>query len=281
MTGVFRRFRLFAAGLALISSLGVVPAGASAATSARISAHLTSTSFTAAQAGSVQVVYRFSSRSTRFAYVLSRRAGSAWSTMRSVSRRGSFRGSHTMTIKSAFGSRPITAGRYRIKLSSSANSVTLSFTLASPEAVKPEAGQWVATALSGPVSGDGAGSFLGFHVTATGISFTVAPGGAAVTGFGFTYDMLGPGTTPGTRCTQSDSTADQTPAPITNQQFSTPAQNAWTDPYSYGTFSGTFDSPTSAHGTAWVRGWIGIFLCSRPGYANTGIFSWTATRQHS
>jgi hypothetical protein len=46
---------------------------------------------------------------------------------------------------------------------------------------------------------------------------------------------------------------------------------------SYGTFSGTFDSPTSAHGTAWLRGYIGAFDCSLIGYANTGTFSWTAT----
>ena len=183
---MFHRFRLLAAGLALISSFGVVYVGASAATSARISAHLTSKSFTAAQAGSVQVVYKFSSKSTRFAYVLSRKTGSAWSTVRSASRRGSFRGSHTMTVKSVFGSKPITAGQYRLKLSSSANSVTLSFTVVPSPAVKPSAGLWYGTILSGPVSsGPGVPS-----VTVTSVGFTVEPDQATVSHFTFRFKVL-------------------------------------------------------------------------------------------
>lgn len=289
---MFHRFRMLAAGCALILSFGVGNAGASVPSSARISAHLTSTSFAPAKARTVKLVYKFSSRSSRFAFVLTRKAGSAWSRVRSLSKRGSFRGSHTMTVKRVFGSKPVLVGRYRLKVSSSsAQGVTLGFTVVSPgtspvtppatppATVKPEAGSWRATAMSGPVSGDGTGFYVGFHVTATSISFTVSPDGTTVTGFGFTYDMSGPGTTPGSRCSQSGSTADQTSGPITDGQFSTPDVNTWTDPFSYGTFSGTFDSPTAAHGTAWLHGYIGAFDCSRSGYASTGTFSWTASRQ--
>lgn len=168
---MLHRSRLIAAAIVLLLSPGVVHGGASAAAPARISAHLTSTSFTAAKAGSVKVQYRFSSTSSRFAYVLSRRAGSAWVTVRSVSRRGRFRGSHSLTIKSVFASRPIVVGRYRLKLSGSANSVTLGFTVARagtvtpPGTVTPQAGRWRATSLTGPASGSGGGG----TVTAKGL----------------------------------------------------------------------------------------------------------------
>jgi hypothetical protein len=278
-----RRLRLLAAGSGLIFLLGGALVGASAKASAGISAHLTSKSFTAAQARTVKLVYKFSSKSSRFTYVLSRKTGNAWSTVRRVSKRGSFRGSHTMTISGLFGSKRVVVGQYRLKLSGSANSVTVSFTIkqpAPPMTVKPEAGRWVATSLSGPVSGGGSDFYAGFDITTTSIFFTVTSDRATVSGFGFTYDMSAPGTTSGSRCSQRATTADQTAAPITNRQFSTPAQNTWTpDPSTYGTFSGTFDSPTTAHGAAWLRGYIGSFDCRRGGFANTGEFSWTATRQ--
>ncbi|HLY51231.1 MAG TPA: hypothetical protein VKR21_18710 [Solirubrobacteraceae bacterium] len=47
-----------------------------------------------------------------------------------------------------------------------------------------------------------------------------------------------------------------TPAPITNGQFSNPSHMTWSEPpngggaVSSGTFQGTFDSPNAAHGTA-------------------------------
>ena len=70
-----------------------------------------------------------------------------------------------MTVKQLFGPKPVSVGRYRVKLSADANSVTLSFALvqAAPatapkpsEGIKPQAGSWVATRLSGRVSGPGA-----------------------------------------------------------------------------------------------------------------------------
>lgn len=281
------RFRLFAAGFALIFSLGVVYAGASAATSARISVHLTSKSFTAARAGSVKVQYKFSSKSSRFAYVLSRKAGSAWSRVSSVSKPGSFRGSHTMTVKSVFGSRPITAGQYRLKLSSSANSVTLSFTVAAPATVKPEAGEWRAT-LNVPATGSGESS------TINGLYFTVAPGQASVSPFGLTYNAQGVAP-PNYFCTWSNAWSQESvPSPITDGQFSNPpGALAWTDAYSgevsaRATFHGTFDSATTAHGTvqATVHMWtayipgltpLSQITCNPATTETTGTFTWTAS----
>ncbi len=170
------------------------------------------------------------------------------------------------------------AGRYRVKLSGSANSVTLAFTVTPPRTNKPEIGHWVSTSLSGPVSGVGGSTNPGDSVTATRIFFDVVSGGASISGFGFNYQYSGPGTTSGTNCSGSHSTTDQAAAPITNGQFSTPAQNSWSD-VSYGTFSGTFDSPTRAHGTAWLRGYVGAFDCRLLGFANTGEFAWAAVRQ--
>ncbi len=90
MVMMLRRVLLIAAGSALIVLLSAASMGTSATKAGRISAHLTSTSFPPAQAGKVKVVYRFSSKSTRFAYVLSRKNGTAWTTLRRVSKRGSF-----------------------------------------------------------------------------------------------------------------------------------------------------------------------------------------------
>lgn len=145
--------------------------------------------------------------------------------------------------------------------------------------VRPEAGSWVSSGLSGPVTGYGGSLNPTDSVTATSIFFTVAPDRSNVSGFGLNYTWAGPPAS-GNVCAGSGSTTDQTPAPIVGGGFATPAQNNWTSGYDYGTFTGAFDTPTTAHGTAWVRSYIGnSFLCSRIGYAGTGIFSWTATWQ--
>lgn len=258
-------------------ALGVVPGGVSTGKGGRIAAHLTRTSFTVADAGRVKLSYRFSSASSRFAFVLSRRQGTAWRPVRSVSRKGTFRGTHTMTVTSLFGPKQIAVGGYRVRLSGSANSVTLRFAIVAPAAVRPEAGTWRATGLSGPVSGSGGSTNPGDSVTVTSIFFTVGPDRGTVSGFGFAYDYSGPGNPPND-CAGRGSTTDQATAPIVGGRFSTPATNQWSE-QSYGTFDGTFDSPTSAHGSAWFRGFIGSYTCRLMGYANTGNFSWTATRQ--
>lgn len=292
---MFRRFRLFAAGFALIFSLGIVSAGASAATSARISAHLTRNSFTPAQAGTVKLVYRFSSKSSRFAYVLSRRAGSAWSTVRSVRKRGSFRGSHTITVKSVFGSKPITAAKYRLKLSGSANSVTVSFTVAPPETVKPvppetvkpRAGKWGGN-LNVPTTG-GAGT-----ATITILFFTVAPDQASVSPFGLNYNYQGLAP-PKHSCSGQTRSEESAPSPIADGQFANPPGNVtWTtESFSVvatATFQGTFDSATTAHGSAQASMSMSGFPdpegftpfdCYPDSSASTGTFTWTATWQGS
>jgi hypothetical protein len=113
----------------IFSMLGVVSPAASARGSGRISARLTTTAFTVVQAGKVNLSYKFSSKSARFAYVLSGKQGANWLQVRSTSKRGSFRGSQTMTVKQLFGPKPMKVGPYRVKLSAEANSVTLRFTL--------------------------------------------------------------------------------------------------------------------------------------------------------
>ena len=143
-------------------------------------------------------------------------------------------------------------------------------------AIKPKAGRWAATSLSGPVTGSGGSLNRTDSVTVTSIFFTVTGDQATVSGFGFTYNDLGE---PFDSCIGRGSTVDQVAAPIATGQFSTPAASTWSDPMDYGTFTGTFDSPTSAHGTAWFRDYIGAYNCKYIGYANTGNFSWTATPQ--
>jgi hypothetical protein len=294
---MFRRFRLFAAGFALIFSLGIVCVGASAATSARISAHLTRNSFTPAQAGTVKLVYQFLSKSSRFAYVLSRRAGSAWATVRSVSKRGSFRGSHTITVKSVFGSKPITAAKYRLKLSGSANSVTLSFTVVPPETVKPvppetvkpRAGKWAGT-LNVPATGGGG------TATFTILFFTVAPDQASVSPFGLNYNYQGLAP-PNRGCGGRTRSEESVPSPIADGQFSNPPGNVtWTsesfDVVATAGFEGTFDSATTAHGSAQasvrmsdpppIEG-LGIRGedCYPATTVSTGTFTWTAAWEGS
>jgi Divergent InlB B-repeat domain len=113
----------------IFSMLGVVAPPASARASGRISARLATNAFTVAQAGKVRLSYKFSSKSARFRYVLSREQGANWLQVRSTSKRGSFRGSHRMTVRQLFGSKAVKVGQYRVKLSADANSVTLRFRL--------------------------------------------------------------------------------------------------------------------------------------------------------
>ena len=64
-------------------------AGAASGTTsgAKISAHLTKTSFTAAQAGSVKLVYKFSAPSKSFGYLLTFKRGKKWQTVKRSRRR--------------------------------------------------------------------------------------------------------------------------------------------------------------------------------------------------
>jgi len=129
---MFPRLRLVAAGFVLsgmlaLSLLGVVSSSASTKAGGKVSASLSKTSFTAAQATTVKLVCKFSPASKRFDYLLSLKKGAKWVTLRSVNKTGSFKGSCTMTVKKLFGSKPVKVGQYRVKVSADVNSVTRSF----------------------------------------------------------------------------------------------------------------------------------------------------------
>jgi hypothetical protein len=267
---------LVLAGVVIALLAGAVSTGASASTSGRISAHLTSTSFTAAQAVGVKLAYKFSSRSSRFGYVLSRSQGSQWVKVRSVSKRGSFTGSHTMTAKQLFATKPITVAQYRVKLSASANSVTLKFRVVNasgvpPSAVVPQAGNW--TVLAGEVGGN---SWDSFNVGS--VAFTVAPDHTTVSNFGFEYTYSGITAPAKPSCVGPGQGFESASAssPITNDQFSTPPDVTWSGDGS-ATFQGTFDSATKAHGTVQFHVLISNVNCEWTGEVNSTESSWTAT----
>src|SRR5664280_1707067 len=84
----------------VLSLLGSVSSGASVKARGKVaSASLTSTSFPAAQAKTVKLAYKISPKSKRFAYLLSLKQGTKWVKVRSVSKKGGFKGSYKMTVK--------------------------------------------------------------------------------------------------------------------------------------------------------------------------------------
>jgi hypothetical protein len=139
--------------------------------------------------------------------------------------------------------------------------------------VKPQAGLWRATSLSGPHSGA--------WVDVTGLYFIVAPSQATVSAFGFDYDYSAPIIPPSGNCSGSSNSTENAPAPITSGQFQTPSPTgAWTGSGS-GTFNGTFDSATTSHGTATFGAFISGPGCAVTGTSSTGTFTWAAVWQHS
>ena len=140
------RFRAFSslpaliAGLVLSGSVGAAPSAhlATAASGAKISAHLTREGFPSTQASSVKLVYWLSKASTRFSYKLTRRSGAKWKTVKSVTKKGHFSGSKSMTVKRLFAGKAITLGSYRLKLSTGEASKRLSFRVI-PPLIRPAA----------------------------------------------------------------------------------------------------------------------------------------------
>jgi hypothetical protein len=130
---MLHRLRLVAATSVLsatlvFSLLGVISSGASVKAGGKVvSASLSKTSFPAAQAKTVKLVYKFSPASKRCGYLLSLKKGSKWVKVRSVSKTGRFKGTKTMTVKALFGSKAIKLGQYRVKISADANSLTRKF----------------------------------------------------------------------------------------------------------------------------------------------------------
>jgi len=146
---------LLGAALAL-SLLSVVSSGASLQAGGKVvSAKLTKTSFPTSQAGTVKLVYKISLASKRFAYLLSQKKSAKWVKVRSLDKKGSFKGSHTMTVKALFGSKPVKVGRYRVKISAAANSVTRKFAVTEPPATNATGGRGSGSDGSGDDGDDG------------------------------------------------------------------------------------------------------------------------------
>ena len=126
--------RLGVAGL-LIIAMATVASLANAsprerlASRASISAHLTETFFTPTQAGSAKVIYEPSKTSKSFSYRLSRWSwsGSRWQTIRTVTKKGVFRGRKSTAVETFFGGKPVKVGGYRLRLSFGRASKQLSF----------------------------------------------------------------------------------------------------------------------------------------------------------
>ncbi|MGA9761596.1 MAG: hypothetical protein WBQ14_04155 [Gaiellaceae bacterium] len=120
--------------LVLIGTSTLAGAASSKSSTAKISAHLTKTSFTRPQASSVKLIYSFSATSSSFGYVLRFKNGSVWQTIKSVKRRGFFRGSYEIKVKELFVKHPVEVGKYRLKVFTDGGSKLLSFAVES----KPE-----------------------------------------------------------------------------------------------------------------------------------------------
>jgi len=151
-----------------------------------------------------------------------------------------------------------------------------SFTIPAPQP-KPNSGYWEARSPTG-ASGGGAGG----SIQVTNVFFSVPVDQATVSGFGFAWDYSGPGKPPFFSCSGSrvSSIGADHSSPITGGRFSTPSPTgAWSGSGS-GDIDGTFDSATSAHGTATFSAYMGDPACFMMGTSRTGTFNWTATWQH-
>ena len=109
--------------LALAGISGPAAAATSAHSSGKISAHLTKTSFKSSQAGSVKLIYRFSSSSKSFSYLLNFKKGSKW-----------------RTVKKVFAGKSVKIGSYRLKLSADKGSKSLNFKVVSSTGKRPAHG---------------------------------------------------------------------------------------------------------------------------------------------
>jgi hypothetical protein len=118
-----------------------------------VSASLSKTSFTAAQAKTVKLAYKISPASKHFGYLLSLKKGAKWVKVRSVSKTGNFKGSYSMTVKALFGSTAIKVGQYRVKISADANSITRTFTVVKTSSPHPLPGAFGKTSPADAAAG--------------------------------------------------------------------------------------------------------------------------------
>jgi alpha-tubulin suppressor-like RCC1 family protein len=111
-----------------------------APTPAELTAHLAATSLAPAQASEIRLSFRFRHPSTRFSLLLERRQRAKWLPLRSVKFKGRFKGVRRSTVKKIFGSRALRTGRYRLRLSSDKNSVSLKFSIFAAEPITGASG---------------------------------------------------------------------------------------------------------------------------------------------
>ncbi len=262
------RIRL-AASFALISMLlvvalvCVVPSSASPQADGRIaSASLSKTSFSASQTGSVKLTCKVSPASSRLNHLLQMKKAAKWTKLRAINRSGSFNGTYKMTVKQLFGSKPLKAGKYRVKISADTNSITKSFTIkasggsggSSGDGLgggavwdgKPDAGYWSS-------SGDG----INFYV-----SDPMASSKTTILQFIYSLDAsVGP-------CGRAARSVDWSAAEIADRSFHHNVTGL--------TYDGTFDSARTAHGTATITGYL-----TGCGSFTVGPLSWSATWRDS
>jgi hypothetical protein len=245
-----------------------IPTSASVAASSGVTAYLTKTSFTATQARNVKLVYAFSPASTRFGYLLSLKNGAKWVKVRSVNKTGSFKGSYTMTVKKLFGSNALKIGQYRVKVSADANSVTRGFTVVKPSSsgggstITPRAGHWSGSLIQvdAPNSLSPSESYK--------VELYVTPDQTHVYLF-YSFGFEGYNSCNNLRGRYTNGN----PKPVAANSFSVPPPGFY--------FSGTFDSPTSAHGTVGLEHETVRCASALTGsmMVSTGAQVWTATWQ--
>ena len=247
--------------LALGCSSAFAGAAASKVSAAKISAHLTKTSLTSSQAGSVKLVYSFSATSKSFGYLLSFKKGSKWQTVKSVRKTGSFNGSKSMTVNQVFAGKPLTAGSYRLKLSADGGNKLLSFKVVkaksgSSKSWTPKPGLWKGAGISFSVSGSQVE-----HIEIAASGETV--GCRIVQSISDTFDF-------------PDATAEA------NDQFSAHGSISDGTGVDAGNVSGTFHSAISASGSMSIDRWWptcntatnGVYMGST---ITLGPVNWSAT----
>jgi alpha-tubulin suppressor-like RCC1 family protein len=135
-SSIARKLRLATICLLVLTGASMLTGAATGtSSSAKLSAHLTSRSFTGARASSVKLVCKFTAPSKHFSYLITRKNGKKWQTVKSVKRTGSFKGSCTTTVKKLFAGKPIKLGSHRLKLTVDTGSKLLSFAVI--KGVKP------------------------------------------------------------------------------------------------------------------------------------------------
>jgi len=228
-------------GMLALSLLGVVSSGASVEAGGKVvSARLTKTSFTAAQARTVKLKCRFSPATKRAVFLLQKKKGSKWVKVRSTTKSGSIK-AYTTTVKKLFGSKAVRVAQYRVKVSADANSVSRFFR------IKRKAGVGDPDTSTAPNAGLWSNEKIGSD---NGVRFYVEPTRKNVLRFDYWYHYSGE-----TAACTGDSAVG---TPATGALSMIPVHPDGSFFYSAltstagssFTISGIFDSPTSAHGTA-------------------------------